>query len=74
MLHCIFLFSFFFRLYNKLKDSDQLNGDINEQSDEFREVISPLSKAFPGEVFPQDLRHINDSVVKLISIQFCCTF
>ena len=53
-----------FRLYNKLKDSDQLSDKMDEQGDEFKEVIQRISKAFPGETFTKDLKLIGDSVVR----------
>ncbi|OXU30778.1 hypothetical protein TSAR_008772 [Trichomalopsis sarcophagae] len=53
------------RLYNKLKDSGQLYDKIDEQADEFKEIIHNISRAFPGETFPQDLTLIGDSVQNL---------
>lgn len=53
----------FCRLYKKLKDSGQLYEKIDEQADEFKEIIHKISKAYPGETFLQDLRLISDSMV-----------
>ncbi|KAJ8676070.1 hypothetical protein QAD02_011856 [Eretmocerus hayati] len=50
------------RLHNKLKDSGQLYDKNDDQTDDFKDVILQISKAFPGEAFTQDLRLIGDSV------------
>lgn len=64
LIHKINLYILYIcRLYNKLKDSGQLYDKIDEQADEFKEIIHNISRAFPGETFPQDLTLIGDSVV-----------
>ncbi|KAL7303129.1 hypothetical protein TKK_0004340 [Trichogramma kaykai] len=53
------------RLYKKLKDSEELSDKVDEHSDDFKDVIDQISKAFPGEVLFSDLRCIGDSVQNL---------
>lgn len=49
-----------FRLYNKMKETGELNGDENEA---FRNIIHPICKIFAGEQLMSDISLIRDSVV-----------
>lgn len=53
-----------FRLHNKLRESGQFDNKRNDEGNECQEIINQISRAFPGEVFMQDLKLIGDSVVR----------
>ncbi|XP_076635240.1 spindle defective 2 isoform X3 [Colletes latitarsis] len=50
------------RLYNKMKETGELNGNENEA---FRNILHPICKAFPGEQLMPDINVIRDSVQNL---------
>ncbi|OAD54785.1 hypothetical protein WN48_05984 [Eufriesea mexicana] len=50
------------RLYNKMKETGELNGNENEA---FRNIIHPICKAFCGEQLMPDISAIRDSVQNL---------
>ncbi|XP_033342551.2 spindle defective 2 isoform X3 [Megalopta genalis] len=50
------------RLYNKIKESGELNGNENEA---FKNIVHPICKSFPGEQLMPDINAIRDSVQNL---------
>ncbi|KOC62216.1 hypothetical protein WH47_03974 [Habropoda laboriosa] len=50
------------RLYNKMKEIGEFNGNENEA---FRNIVHPICKAFPGEQITSDISAIRDSVQNL---------
>ncbi|XP_015438820.1 PREDICTED: LOW QUALITY PROTEIN: uncharacterized protein LOC107193823 [Dufourea novaeangliae] len=50
------------RLYNKMKEIGELNGNENEA---FKNIVHPICRAFPGEQLMSDINTIRDSMQNL---------